>query len=324
MDPISDVLRHIRLDGAYFYCVNAFSPWSVEAPSVNDLVPRIMPDSEHLIPYHVMMEGACWGGLIAETPVRMHTGDVIVLPHGDPHVMASDYGIRPIPDSGDPPAGTRLPFLKSVGEVGPERATFVCGFLGCDLRPFNPLLASLPRLLHMRSRPGSWVANFAGAVVAELEQQRSAGEIMLARLSELMFMEVVRWHFESMGENQAGWLAGLRDPAVGPALTMLHERPTHSWTLQELARSVAVSRSVLADRFMRLVGQPPMQYLAQWRIQLAAQLLERSGAKVTTIAADVGYESEAAFSRAFKKMMGVPPSLWRRRQTSLLPSEKVS
>lgn len=313
MDPISDVLRHIRLNGAYFYCVNAHTPWSVEAPPSSELVQRIMPESEHLISYHVLVEGECWGGLVSEKPVRLHAGDVIVMPHGDPHVLASDRGLRPILDPTDFDRERRLPFLRSLGKEGAERTMFVCGFLGCDLRPFNPLLASLPGFLHMPNRPGSWVSNFAGAVVAELEQERSAGQVMLARLSELMFMEVVRWYFESMEEGHAGWLAALRDPVVGEALTLLHRNPERSWTLQELARSVGASRSVLAERFTKLVGQPPMQYLAQWRIQLAALLLDQSQATTATIASEVGYDSDAAFSRAFRKHMGMPPTLWRRR-----------
>jgi AraC-like DNA-binding protein len=210
----------------------------------------------------------------------------------------------------------RYPDTVRLGTGSGPRATFVCGFLGCDVRPYNPLLAALPRCLHVRgiAGAGDWLSEFPRRMVAESRQGRAGDEAMLTRMAELMFVEVVRRHLAVLPSQQAGWLAGLRDPVVARALGQLHERPAHPWTLAELAHAVATSRTVLAERFSRLVGVPPMQYLAQWRLQLAAEQLARGSAKVAAIGAAVGYESEAAFSRAFKRATGYAPATWRRER----------
>jgi AraC-like DNA-binding protein len=189
----------------------------------------------------------------------------------------------------------------------------VCGFLGCDARPFNPLLAALPRMLRVASGEGP-LRELVRIAVAESGEPRPGGEALLARLSEMMFVEAVRRHLEGLPEEATGWLAGLRDACVGRALAALHARPAHAWTLEELSREAGLSRSALHERFTRLVGQPPMQYLARWRIQLASGLLARGTGKVAAVALDVGYESEAAFSRAFKRLVGAPPATWRRQR----------
>jgi len=197
-----------------------------------------------------------------------------------------------------------------------ERATIVCGFLGCDARPFNPLLAALPPLLHI---PGAvdkseWIAHFIRVAVDESNTKRPGGEAVLERLSEVMFVDVVRHYLQELPPMQTGWLAGLRDRHVGRALGLLHERPSHRWTIDALGDAVGLSRSALHERFAELVGQPPMQYLAQWRMQVASRLLLESTMNVASIALETGYDSEAAFSRAFKRLVGVPPATWRRQR----------
>ena len=191
------------------------------------------------------------------------------------------------------------------GGGGPARADIVCGFLGCDVRPFNPVLASLPRLVHLRSTSAvkgpDRLAQLIEFALAESREGTSGAKCVLLHLSEILFVEVVRQYLETLTAGHTGWLAGLRDPLVGHALARLHDRPADSWTLERLAREVGTSRSALADRFTHLVGQPPMRYLTQWRLQLAARMLSDGAAKVSAVAQDVGYESEAAFSRAFKK-----------------------
>jgi AraC-like DNA-binding protein len=310
MDPLSDVLRAVRLDGAYFYAVEATEPWSVRAVPARQLTPRLLPHAEHLISYHVLTEGRCWGGVRGEEQVEMAPGDVLVFPHGDAHLMSSasgldlegdDYGTTP----------ERYPHTVFLGSAGPRTATFVCGFLGCDLRPFNPLLANLPRRMHVRGLSQGWLSLFARQVVEESRAARAGADCVLTRLAELMFIEVLRRHLEALSPEQTGWLAGLRDPMVGKALGLLHGRPAHAWTLDGLAREVASSRSKFAERFTWLVGEPPMQYLAKWRMQLAANQLAQGSEKVAAVASAVGYESEAAFSRAFKKATGVSPAAWR-------------
>ena len=306
-DPLSDVLRAVRLDGAFFYAVEASEPWSVEAVAAKDLTPRILPGAEHLISYHILTAGRCWGGTIGQPPVALEPGDVIVFPHGDAHVMSSDPKLQSVPATPG-----RYPETVTIGNGGRVAATLVCGFLGCDRRPFNPLLSTLPRRLHLPGLSSGWHQLFARQVIEESRAQRVGADSVLTRLAELMFVEVLRRYIETLPPEQRGWLAGLRDDVVGRGLGLLHGAPAHPWTIDELAGGVAMSRSAFADRFTAFVGQPPMQYLAQWRMQLAASRLAAGNAKVATIAEEVGYESEEAFSRAFKRLMGVPPAAWRR------------
>ena len=318
MDPLSDVLRVVRLDGAFFYGVEAAEPWSVEAVAAKDLSPRILPAAEHLISYHILIQGRCYGGVVGEEQVELLPGDVIVFPHGDPHVMSSGRGVRIGPDVHSS-APARYPHTVLLGDQGPRVTSFLCGFLGCDRRPFNPLLAALPRRLHMRGMSSAWLGAFTRQLTEESRVGRPGADTVLTRLAELMFIEVLRRYLEELPPGQTGWLAGLRDEVVGRVLTLLHARPGHAWTLPDLAREAASSRSVVAKRFAELVGQPPMQYLTQWRMQVAAALLAQSGAKVAAIGEEVGYDSEAAFSRAFKKATGLAPGAWRETRRTPRP-----
>ena len=191
----------------------------------------------------------------------------------------------------------------------------MCGFLGCDLKPFNPLIAALPRILHLpAARAGDWVARVIDQAVVESNERRPGGDAVLERLSEMMFIDVARRYLDGLPEDATGWLAGLRDRFVGKALALLHEHPDHPWTVDDLGREVGLSRSALHERFVSFLGHPPMHYLASWRIQLGARLLRESNRTVATIALDVGYDSEAAFSRAFRRMVGLPPAAWRKAQ----------
>ena len=210
---------------------------------------------------------------------------------------------------------TPLPLVYERGGGGPDRARIVCCFLGCDERPFNPLLRALPRTIHLsgghNEAASGWLATLMNIAVRESGSARAGRDNILARMSELMFVEAIRRHIETLRVAQTGWLAGLRDPVVGQALAALHAEPALAWTVESLARAVGVSRSVLADRFAEMVGLPPMQYLALWRMQRASRLL-LEGEPVAEVATAVGYESEAAFSRAFKKLVGEAPAAWRR------------
>jgi AraC-like DNA-binding protein len=319
VDALSEVLRAVRLRGAVFYVVDAFAPWVVEAPSGRELTPQIMPGVQHLLEYHVVTRGSCYGGLVGRPPIELHAGDVIVFPHGDGHVMSSAPKMRGVSEGGNIDVSIgRPPFAIHVGERslggGDRHDELVCGFLGCDARPFNPLIAALPRVLHIRadSEPRDGVlSTLIALVVAESRSKRAGGDCVLSRISELMFVEVVRRHLQSLPQEHAGWLAGLRDPIAGRALTLLHARPARDWTLDDLARESYTSRSVLAERFKHFVGTAPMQYLAQWRMQLAAGMLAAGNANLAAIASEVGYGSEAAFSRAFKKLVGASPATWR-------------
>jgi AraC-like DNA-binding protein len=214
---------------------------------------------------------------------------------------------------------TPLPIAYELGGGGPDRTRIVCGFLGCDERPFNPLLAALPPVIHLpaagQQASSGWLGTVLNIAVRESGSARAGTENILARLSELMFVEAIRRYIESLPSAGSGWLAGLRDPIVGQALGALHAQPAEPWTVESLARAAAASRSVLAERFTELVGHPPMQYLALWRMQLASRFLAE-GRHVASVASAVGYESEAAFSRAFKKLVGQAPARFARGLTA--------
>jgi AraC-like DNA-binding protein len=312
MDPLSDLLRVVRLDGAYFFPVEATSPWCVQSGPARELRPRIMPEAEHLISYHILLAGQCFGGLLGEDQVELVAGDVILFPQGDAHVMSSPRAGSLTPEVYTVAPGP-YPETVRVGRQGAPDTSFMCGYLGFDRGPFNPLLSALPRRLHMRGLPQAWLDRFTEAVTAESRREEAGWHTVLTRLAELMFIEVLRRYLQELPAGQTGWLAGLQDEVVGRVLSLLHARPGHPWSLDELAHAVASSRSNVAKRFAEVVGQPPMQYLTQWRMQVAAARLTQSAAKVAVVGLEVGYDSEAAFSRAFKKATGMAPSAWRRR-----------
>ena len=321
-DALSDVLKAVRLTGATFFDVAASAPWVAEQPAREMVLPKILPGAEHLISYHVITHGSCYAAVVGEPAIEVSAGEVVVFTRGDPHVLSSSPGMRAAPVTAEKfkeIAASPLPFVASYGGEGPPTAKLVCGFLACDARPFNPLLDNLPPVIKSgkaAAGESSWLAEFIRLALLETASKRAGNESVLARLSELMFIEVVRRHLESLPPSQAGWLAGLRDPFVGKALSLIHGAPSRAWTIDQLAHDVGLSRSVLAERFADLVGMPPMHYLASWRMQIAAGLLSGGTKNIATIADETGYGSEAAFSRAFKKMVGMPPAAWRRRKAA--------
>jgi AraC-like DNA-binding protein len=327
-DALSDVLRAVRLRGALFYYIEGTPPWVAGAPAAREIIPAIMPGVEHMIEFHAVVRGSCWATMIEDTPIHLHEGDVILFPQGDPHVMSSAPGMRA--DLADKtlfftPRPPQLPFslglsMEGVTSArldggGSDQVTLACGFLGCDARPFNPLLAALPRVLRVSSAtlgPDSLVSQFLRAAVTESNQKRPGGEAVLELMSKAMFLDVLRRYVDTLPPEQTGWLAGMRDPGVGHALACMHGRPAEAWSLERLAEETAMSRSIFHDRFVHFEGQPPMQYLTQWRMQVAAGVLRDTRARLVEVALEVGYESEAAFSRAFKRTVGMSPGAWRK------------
>lgn len=316
MDTLSDVLRAVRLTGAFFFDVHARGPWVAETPLGKSVVGAMFPGtgSDHLICYHAILDGTCWCILEGEEPIKLEAGDIVLLAHGDTHVLSTEIGMRNPPNMAmyRQPEDGRLPSRISVGAETGASGHFVCGFLACDSRPYNPLLTALPRMLRVSDHGSGALGAYFRAALAE-SNGRMGGECMLGRISELMFVDVVRRYLETLPEGRMNWLAGLRDPYVGRALTALHEQPGRDWTIEALAQVAALSRSAFAEKFVEFVGQPPMQYLSNWRMQLATSYLRNGTESVASVANRVGYDSEAAFSRAFKKAVGSPPSEWRQQ-----------
>lgn len=320
MDVLSDVLLSVRLTGAVFFAVDAHPPFVTESPTVSAIGDQVVAGAEHVIAFHVVTEGTCWAETVdhTEAPVSLGAGDMVAFPGGDANVMASAPGMRGHPDPGlyvRPPDRT-LPFTVRMNrDSTTDHTRFVCGFLGCDSRPFNPLLDALPRIVHspVSEESRQWVASLLDAAVQTSGDEHGAGrEAMLAKLAELMFVEALRSHLARLGDDERGWLAGVRDPQVGAALKLMHGQPAQPWTLERLAREVGMSRSAFAERFTDYVRIPPMQYLSRWRLQLAARLLENETVTVAQAATASGYQSEAAFNRAFKREVGEAPGAWRR------------
>jgi AraC-like DNA-binding protein len=318
VDVLSDVLRAIHLTGAVFFDVEARAPWVATTPHVDRFKQAVMPEAEHVIAFHVLLEGSCWAELVdgSDAATRLNAGDLIALPRGNEHVFASEPGMRAVPDIGiyGRPSGLRLPVPFTLNEGGgPDRCHFICGYFGCDMRPFNPLLEALPRTVRtpLSATTQRWLVNLLGGAVEESASRTAGSEAMLSKLAELMFVEMIRKYIETLPEDARGWFSALRDRNIGAALRLVHARAAESWTVDRLAHEVGVSRSAFAERFAAIVGISPMRYLSRWRLQLAANLLVHKGASIASAAAQVGYESEAAFNRAFKKQVGMTPGAWR-------------
>jgi AraC-like DNA-binding protein len=333
MDVLSDVLRAVRLCGSVFFTAEFTSPWALNSPNPELLAGIVMPAAEHMSLFHILTEGQCLVAYGACTSVAMEAGDVVVFPHGHSHTMRSDDEARttrldhvlstPSPDS--------VPQVSFGG--GGRRARLICGYLNCSQR-FAPLFEALPPMLIVRGREdyatvetvdgdahntagvpqesSTWLATTLKFTVHEAAAARPGNAAMLGRLTELMFVEILREYMQQLNANEQGWLAALRDPYVGKALRLMHEDPTRQWTVDALAHEVAASRSALAQRFTRLLGESPIRYLSGWRMHLAKQMLRDGDGNVQSIAERIGYESEPAFNRAFKKAAGCPPATWRR------------
>ena len=318
MDALSETLRVVRLVGAIFINARFTAPWCYQSQRADTVAPILEPGAERVIIFHVITEGECiveMGG--GEPPVPLMAGDVVVFPQGDAHRRASAPGV-PVAATGRrlDEVFSRRPRQLAYGGGG-KPTKLVCGYLACDARLARMLLAGLPPLVKVNvrgSNAGAWLEASLRYALAEARSPRPGGTGVLAKLAEVLFIEVLRLYMVDQGAARTGWLAGVSDRIVGAALNALHKDPAHPWTLEELARTAATSRSVLAERFALLVGSSPMQYLTQWRMLLASNLLCRSNAPLASIALDVGYQTDTAFSRAFRREFGAPPAAWRRSQ----------
>ncbi|REE23847.1 AraC-like DNA-binding protein [Paraburkholderia sp. BL27I4N3] len=320
MDALSDVLRLVRLGGAVYLNGDFTAPWCLYGQADAALCGSFLPPAERIVSYHLITEGGCWASLPEdpESAIYVAAGELLVVPQGEAHLLGSSLDIAPGPtgellENQLRNAPGQLMALRYGG--GGDRTRLVCGFLACDDTLSNPVLSALPRIfkVDMRNDPQSaWLESSLRFAAAEAAEWRVGSAIVLARLSELLFVEAVRRCIDALPSDRKGWLAGVGDRFVGRALALMHAQPAHGWTVDELARKAGLSRSALAQRFTQLLGQPPMQYLAHWRLQIAAQELRVGTKSLAAVADQVGYESEAAFNRAFKREFGMPPAGWRR------------
>jgi AraC-like DNA-binding protein len=313
MDALSEILKVVQLNGAIFFNARFTAPWCVASPAEASLARTLGVHAERVLLYHYMLEGSCLATLDGMAPVRLNAGDVIVFPHGDAHTMASSEETQPQHMDAQAILRERPKVLHFGG--GGEPTRFICGYMTCDPRLFQPVLAALPRVVTVNLRGVDSSHWLEASLHHAVEQAGSAGpgaEGMLAKLSEAMVVETLRRYAAQLSPDDSGWLSGLRDRSVGKCLALMHEKPAHPWTVDLLAREVGTSRSVLAERFTHFVGQAPMQYLGRWRMALATNYLRRSSLSLARIAEEVGYETDAAFSRAFRREFGEPPATWRR------------
>lgn len=326
MDALSETLRVVQLVGAIFLQGRFTAPWCYQSPRADAAAPLLEPGAERVVIFHLVTEGECFVELEHQQPMRLSAGDVIVFSQGDAHRMGSAPGLMPAPGTPLRELLQRRPRQLMYGGGGaPTR--LLCGYLACDARLARLLLAGLPPLVRVNvrgSNAGTWLEASVRYALAEARSPRPGGAGVLSKLAEVLFIEVLRLYMNEQAEGRTGWLAGVGDRIVGSALNALHARPSHAWTLEELARTAGTSRSVLAERFTHLVGSSPMQYLTQWRMLLAANLLRASGAPLTHIAQDVGYQTDTAFSRAFRREYGMPPAAWRKNQTTQETQEEAA
>ena len=320
MDVLSEVLRVVRLTGAVYFEVTASCPWVSKSPPTRLIASAVMPEAEHVIPFHIVTVGRAWA-MPEDRSVpasAVDPGDIVMFPLGESHILTSDRELWDCPPNDlnvyVDAVASGAPFtLVTIGGGG-ETTKIVCGYLGCDTKPFNPLVSALPRMLIIKGLMDAnpLMRELLAATLGEKDNRGEGARVVLAKLSELMFVQAMREHMKSLPPSAANWLSGLRDEHVGRALRLIHTSPAKDWSLEALARESGLSRSALAERFTRFAGEPPIQYLGRWRMQVAAGLIE-SGVSLGAVAERVGYGSEAAFQRAFKKHVGTSPGEWRKR-----------
>jgi AraC-like DNA-binding protein len=327
MDVLSEVLKVVKLQGAMFYNGEFSSPWSFRAPPSRTVAPYVAPAAAHVIIYHLLTEGCASARLVDGERVILNVGDIVIFPHGDAHFLENGPPTKPVDMQNELARicsqGLKLSRMGGGGEV----TRFVCGFMACEPRLSQVFLSGLPPVFKVSIRndaSGRWLENSIRFSVNEADASRAGGEAVLAKLSEVLFVETLRAYIAHLPAEQTGWLAGARDSEVGKTLALMHRSPAHPWTIASLAKEAGVSRSVLAERFRYYLNETPMAYLTCWRLQLGAQMLASTSHSVSQIAAEVGYESEAAFNRAFKREFETPPARFRRSAHAKLPRQEKS
>jgi AraC family transcriptional regulator, alkane utilization regulator len=317
MDALSDVLRVARLSAGVFLHAELTAPWCIAARISPEMCTPFLGAVGHVIPYHYVIDGEFSIALGDQTPWTLHGGEIVMFPRNDAHLMGSDLSEHAVTMRDvlkPPPAGGGLHSIRH-GKGG-ATTRLICGFLGCEVARGNPVFETLPAAIRLRideTVPADWIRSTFQFAANEIAAGRAGSETILAKLSELLFVEAVRRHAQELPPGDTGWFAGLRDPVVARVLALMHAEVARNWSVDDLGREVNLSRSALAERFTRVMGMPPMQYLSQWRMQVAAHGLRNTNLSLARLAVNVGYDSEAAFSRAFRKAFGAAPASWRRK-----------
>lgn len=321
MDALSEILDSVKLEGAIFFNAELTAPWGFRSPPSCEVAAILRKGPKHIVIYHLLTDGRA--RCIVEDgayAVELNAGDIVIFPHGDAHIISNGSPSYLIDNNG---AYLKEVFSRGLAPFrdggGGECTTFVCGYMECDRDLCKTFLSGLPPVFKVNIRndhSGQWLENSIKFSAGEASANRAGSDAVLARLSEALFVDTLRRYMVELPPQQTGWLAGARDPGVGAALAHLHRAPEHPWTIASLAQQVGLSRSVLAERFRHFLGEPPMTYLSRWRLQLGARMLTSTSYTVARISGDVGYESEPAFNRAFKREFGVPPARFRTQARS--------
>jgi AraC-like DNA-binding protein len=318
VDALSELLRVIRLDSALFLNAEFSEPWCLNSPPAPELAPVLSDGSLHVIIFHLLSEGSAFVELCSGERVKLGPGDIVTFPHGDGHLLGNGAD-HPVNVGVSVPEVLARGFMPiRLGGGGPE-TRFICGFLACAPELSRGILGGLPKIVRVNVRDdatGQWLENSLRFAVSQVQNGDAGTRAMLAKLSEVLFAETLRRYVHELPDGERGWFAAARDPGVGKALTLMHHRPSHPWTLPELAKEAGVSRTVLAERFRHFLGLPPMAYLTEWRLRLGARALVTTLHSVARVASDVGYESEASFNRAFKRQYGSPPARYRKEHSA--------
>jgi AraC-like DNA-binding protein len=299
MDPLGEALHFLRMSGTSYCTSELTAPWSLRLPAVKGG-----------LTFHVLASGKCWLEVAGAERRELAQGDLALVPHGEGHRVSSTPGTpaRPIEDLPHDRVSDRYRILRYGG--GGASTSLVCGAVRFDHPAAHRLIAVLPKVIHVpASRSGNmdWLESTLRFMAAEARELRPGGETVITRLADILVVQAIRAWIEKDPAAQTGWLGALRDPKIGRAIALVHRAPEQDWTLTSLARAVAMSRSAFAARFTELVGEPPMHYVARWRMHVAIDWLKEDHAAVGELAARLGYRSEAAFSRAFKRFIGASP-----------------
>lgn len=320
MDVLSEVLKAVKLDGALFYNGEFSAPWCAHEPDSRTMASYLSTTSKHVIIFHLLTEGRGYARVTGDNRlVPLTAGDIVVFPHGDAHIMGNGSPVAPMDNAGELKRVLSERLTVSRGGGGGALTKIICGYMTCEPQLSRIFLGGLPPILKVNIRTDTssqWLEQSIRYSVDNADASKPGGEAVLAKLAEVLFIETLRRYMALLPPEHNGWLAGVRDPGVGKVLALLHHKPAHPWTIAALANEVGISRSVLAERFRRYLSETPIAYLTRWRLQLGAQLLTSTSNGVAQVAAEVGYESEPSFNRAFKREFGLPPARFRSQSKS--------